>query len=258
MAGEITVNETVVSVNATTSPVAITVTETPVTITTTNQGIQGATGSAGQINSVSATTLPAGSSATVVNNGSTTNAQLVFGIPTGNTGAQGNQGAGYSGVTSTTSNTLAVGSKTWALTTTLGYHAYVVGQRVRVIYDTANYAEGSITAVSATSMTVNVTYAVGSYGSTFSSWTFGVTGLVGATGSTGQGFTYRNAWVSGTSYLAYDVVTYNGSTYVCILAVSGTTVPSADATHWTLTASKGDQGNVGTAGYCYCRFYHNC
>jgi hypothetical protein len=68
----------------------------------------------------------------------------------------------------------------------------------------------------------------------------------GSTGAIGQGFTYRNAWVSGTSYVAYDVVTYSGSTYVCILAVSGTTVPSSDTTHWTLTASKGDNGSNAT------------
>jgi len=68
----------------------------------------------------------------------------------------------------------------------------------------------------------------------------------GNTGATGQGFTYRNAWVSGTSYAAYDVVTYNGSTYVCILAVSGSTIPSSDSSHWTLTASKGDTGAAAT------------
>lgn len=73
-------------------------------------------------------------------------------------------------------------------------------------------------------------------------------GAQGAKGNTGQGFTYRNAWVSGTSYAAYDVVTYSGSTYVCILAVSGSTIPSSDSSHWTLTASKGDTGTAATVG----------
>jgi len=47
MAGEITVTETVVQVNATVSPVVLTVTQNPVTVTTTNQGVQGNTGATG-------------------------------------------------------------------------------------------------------------------------------------------------------------------------------------------------------------------
>jgi hypothetical protein len=73
----------------------------------------------------------------------------------------------------------------------------------------------------------------------------GPKGDTGDRGSNGQGFNYRNAWVINTSYLPYDVVVYSGSTYVCILAVSGSTIPSADPTHWTLTASKGDTGATG-------------
>jgi hypothetical protein len=73
----------------------------------------------------------------------------------------------------------------------------------------------------------------------------GIQGLTGDSGPAGQGFNYRNAWATSTSYLPYDVVVYNGSTYVCILAVSSSTIPSADTTHWTLTASKGDTGATG-------------
>jgi hypothetical protein len=73
----------------------------------------------------------------------------------------------------------------------------------------------------------------------------GPKGDSGSAGAPGQGFNYRNAWVINTSYLPYDVVVYNGSTYVCILAVTSSTIPSADPTHWTLTASKGDTGATG-------------
>ncbi len=47
------------------------------------------------------------------------------------------------------------------------------------------------------------------------------------------------AWVSGTSYTAGDVVysPIDFQTYRCILATSGTTDPSADATHWVQISS---------------------
>ena len=101
----------------------------------------------------------------------------------GTNGTNGTNGTGYSGVSSTTSQSITTGSKTFALTTTLGNHAYIVGERVRIIYDTSNYVEGTITAVSSSSMTVNVTLATGS--GTYTAWTFAVTGLPGSTGATG-------------------------------------------------------------------------
>ena len=63
-------------------------------------------------------------------------------------------------------------------------------------------------------------------------WIAGGGGVPGPAGADGQGYTWRGAWVSGTSYAPYDNVSYSGSTYTCILSVSGTTNPSADATHW--------------------------
>ena len=56
MAGEITVTETVVQVDTSTSPVVLTVTNTPVQVTTTNQGAQGATGASGIVTSPTAPT----------------------------------------------------------------------------------------------------------------------------------------------------------------------------------------------------------
>jgi len=56
------------------------------------------------------------------------------------------------------------------------------------------------------------------------------------------GYVNAPAWVSGTAYVvgdcaSYGAVPYAGSVYQCILAVSGTTVPSADPTHWTAKAT---------------------
>jgi hypothetical protein len=64
----------------------------------------------------------------------------------------------------------------------------------------------------------------------------GDTGATGATGATGQGYNWRSGWVSGTSYSTYDMVSYGGASYVCILAISGTTSPDSDGTHWSLVA----------------------
>jgi hypothetical protein len=74
----------------------------------------------------------------------------------------------------------------------------------------------------------------------------GIPGTAGAVGP--AGLTWRGSWVSGTSYVANNAVGYNGASWFCILATSGTTNPSADATHWALLASQGAQGIQGIQG----------
>jgi hypothetical protein len=47
---------------------------------------------------------------------------------------------------------------------------------------------------------------------------------------------FKGAWVSGTSYVAGNVVTDTTTAalvYICILATSGVTAPVSDATHWS-------------------------
>jgi hypothetical protein len=95
----------------------------------------------------------------------------------------GTRGFGYGGVSSVTSQSITTGSKTFALTLSLGPHAYIIGERVRIINSTTNFIEGTITAISQTSMTVDVTLANGS--GTFTAWTFAVAGALGSTGATG-------------------------------------------------------------------------
>lgn len=57
-------------------------------------------------------------------------------------------------------------------------------------------------------------------------------------------------WISGASYVVGNYVTYLGVVYRCILAVSGATPPSADATHWTAnnSATTGDVLTQSSAG----------
>lgn len=77
----------------------------------------------------------------------------------------------------------------------------------------------------------------------------GVQGIQGPIGPVGPaGLEWRGAWVSGTSYIADDAVGYDGASWFCILATSGTTTPDADPTHWALLAAQGAQGEQGVQG----------
>ena len=74
--------------------------------------------------------------------------------------------------TSTTTNTIGTGSKTFAYSSAkLGW---VVGTRLRVANEYEKWVEGAITAVSPTSVTINVDSTLGS--GTFSSWGISVAG----------------------------------------------------------------------------------
>ncbi len=76
----------------------------------------------------------------------------------------------------------------------------------------------------------------------------GPQGQQGSAGSNGQGFTFRAAFNSGTSYNPYDVVTYNGSTYDASVAIPpGGGTPDQNP-HWTLMAQEGAQGQQGQQG----------
>lgn len=71
----------------------------------------------------------------------------------------------------------------------------------------------------------------------------GVAGPVGPAGLEWQG-----QWVSGTSYSENDAVGYNGASWFCINATSGTTSPNLDVTNWALLASQGSPGPQGPQG----------
>ena len=51
-------------------------------------------------------------------------------------------------------------------------------------------------------------------------------------------FNWKGAYAGGTAYVADDVVSSGGSSYMCILAVTGTAPPNA--TYWSLMAQGGD------------------
>jgi hypothetical protein len=77
----------------------------------------------------------------------------------------------------------------------------------------------------------------------------GVQGIPGTAGAVGPaGLEWQGSWVSETSYVADDAVGYDGASWFCILATSGTTTPDLDTTHWALLASQGAQGIQGEQG----------
>jgi len=59
------------------------------------------------------------------------------------------------------------------------------------------------------------------------------------------GFTPQGAWSSATAYVANDVVSYNGSSYIAIQASTNQNPASATA-YWMVSANKGDTGAAGT------------
>lgn len=80
----------------------------------------------------------------------------------------------------------------------------------------------------------------GATGATGATGAAGATGATGSAGAAGQGYTWRGTYAGGTTYAAYDTVSYNGSTYVCILTSTGN-LPT-NATYFSPVALKGNDG----------------
>ena len=70
-------------------------------------------------------------------------------------------------------------------------------------------------------------------------------GTNGTNGTNGTSFIWRGAYSGATAYVANDVVSYNNSTYICILASTGN-LPT-NATYWSLMALAGAGDVVGPA-----------
>jgi collagen type VII alpha len=93
------------------------------------------------------------------------------------------------------------------------------------------------------------TGAAGVTGPTGDTGDTGATGETGPTGSAGVGFTWQGEWLPPFAlYNFNDVVFYQGSSYICILAgnSSGFDNPSTDPIHWSLMAQQGATGPAGS------------
>jgi len=69
--------------------------------------------------------------------------------------------------------------------------------------------------------------------------------LAGTNGTNGTSFTWLGAYNGATAYVANNVVSYNNSTYICILASTGN-LPT-NTTYWSLMALAGAGDVVGPA-----------
>jgi Collagen triple helix repeat (20 copies) len=76
----------------------------------------------------------------------------------------------------------------------------------------------------------------------------GPQGTQGAAGTNGTGFNFTGLFSSSTSYSVNDVATYNGSTYVAIVANQGGNTPDQNTAYWSLMAQAGATGPAGPAG----------
>lgn len=161
-------------------------------------------------------------------------------IPAGAQGEPGEPGeAGAPGapavMTATagmSSATIGTGSKTlsYSSVSNLGW---IVGMRLRASAVSAptNFMEGQITAVSAVSVTINVTYTSGS--GTYVAWTIGVAGEVGATGASGptfpSGFLGEFAGtVAPAGWLVCDGSAVSRTTYADLFAAINTSWGAGD------------------------------
>jgi trimeric autotransporter adhesin len=61
-------------------------------------------------------------------------------------------------------------------------------------------------------------------------------------------FIWKGTWSGTSGYNIYDVVFYNGSSYVNQTGVNTATNPASDLTNWSLMVSKGDTGATGATG----------
>ena len=123
------------------------------------------------------------------------------------------QAPGYAG-TSTTSNTIGLGSKTWTTQAGLGY---VVGGRARMINSTANWMEGQITAYN--SGTGSITILVDTVGGsgTLASWSLTVSGERGS--DAGDSFKYAISITDadpGLGTLRFNSLTYTSISQIFI------------------------------------------
>jgi hypothetical protein len=82
----------------------------------------------------------------------------------------------------------------------------------------------------------------------------GATGLKGDTGATGNpgadglGFTFKGEWNASDSYVQNDVVSYQGTSFAALMAITSPAPPDQSPASWGVIAKKGDTGATGAQG----------
>ena len=177
------------------------------------KGEQGIAGPVGPANTLSIGSVTKGDDASATITGEAPNQTLNLVLPKGDQGPQGEPGPKGDQGSTGPANTLSIGS-------------VVKGDN----------ASASITG-EAPNQTLNLVLPKGDQGAK------------GDKGDAGQGYNDLGLWVQGGAYNPYDIVTYNGSSYNCIVAINPSDVsPNVDTTHFELFAKGGDQGPKGDQG----------
>ena len=73
-------------------------------------------------------------------------------------------------------------------------------------------------------------------------------GVTGPQGPTGFSFTWQGTYATSSTYSFYNVVEYNGSSYISLGTSSPGLTPSTVTQSWNLMVSKGDTGPQGVTG----------
>jgi hypothetical protein len=169
----------------------------------------------------STTTGSAGSSASVSNSGSSSQATFNFTIPkgaTGATGAQGPQGPqGSTGAQGSQGATGAAGSQ--------GTNGIAATIAVGTVSTGLPGSSASVTNAGSSS-----------------SATFNFAIPRGDTGATGE-ITWKGGWVNSTAYGTNEAVYYSGSSYIAVTNNQNVT-PGTDNSKWNIMAAAGAEGGA--------------
>jgi len=220
----------------------ITIVEEDVTIYTGVVGPQGGQGPAGPVSTVPGPTGN-GISSIVRTSGTgaagttdtytityTSGATTTFGVYNG---ANGNIGPDGRGITSISKSSTSGLTDTYTIVYTSGSNS-----TFQVVNGATGAAGKGISTISKTGTSGLVdTYTITYTDATTTTYTVtnGASGTDGTNGSNGQGYTARGNWSSSTTYAAYDVVYYNGSTYYALQSGTNQT-PSTSSAYWSLHA----------------------
>jgi hypothetical protein len=89
----------------------------------------------------------------------------------------------------------------------------------------------------------------GATGATGATGAAGTNGTNGATGAAGApGLTWQGTYASTANYALNDAVTYNGSSYISLIASNHGNTPTSSPTAWSLLAAAGSAGTPGATG----------
>ena len=105
-----------------------------------------------------------------------------------------------------------------------------------------------VTGVTYGSVFETPTFRVDQWGRIIGIGTVSTSAFTGPQGPTGFSFTWQGAYATSSTYSQYNVIEYDGSSYISLGTSSPGLTPSTVTQSWNLMASKGATGAVGSTG----------